>query len=274
MPSDHSEDKTPPSQTQPHSKSRQERIRDNQRRSRARRQEYLTDLEKRLTECQITCRDADIQRAAFIELQIENTRLRELLSLAGVNDHFVEQYVSQAVSQAAAQNDQYPQQANAPWRQLRPKIAPISGPSQPVVTSDPPPRPPVTGTADPLAVAMSPTPVSPFLSVSPYMPSIMDADTSDFHWIHQPSPLLQAHEAQSLSPAAPGVTRVADDNSISYSVAKQMIDQYNIPPAEMEQVRAKLLQGLCQPAFPGGDCAIDNEVLFHILNELSMKYPV
>lgn len=45
---------TPPAADQ--TKTKQERIRDNQRRSRARRQEYLSDLEKRLSECQLTCK--------------------------------------------------------------------------------------------------------------------------------------------------------------------------------------------------------------------------
>lgn len=117
MSSEPPEDKATPLQP----KSKQERIRDNQKRSRARRQEYLADLERRLSECQLTCQEADMQRPAFLGLQIENTRLRELLALTGVNDQFVDQYVAQAVAQVA----QHPQETNPGLRQLKPKIAPV-----------------------------------------------------------------------------------------------------------------------------------------------------
>ncbi|KIW89210.1 uncharacterized protein Z519_10062 [Cladophialophora bantiana CBS 173.52] len=67
------------------SKYKQERIRDNQRRSRARRQEYLADLERRVHESYIACREADLQRIAFADLKAENARLRDLLKSVGID---------------------------------------------------------------------------------------------------------------------------------------------------------------------------------------------
>ncbi|KAK5936564.1 hypothetical protein PMZ80_011188 [Knufia obscura] len=105
--------------TFPQPEFKQERIRNNQRRSRARRQEYLLDLERRIADCQITCRDAEIERAAFLELQIENAKLRELLVLAGVNDQVIEQYLLQSVTQSG----HFLQELNPSLRQLKPRIA-------------------------------------------------------------------------------------------------------------------------------------------------------
>lgn len=293
MPSEPPEDRATTPQSQ--SKSKQERIRDNQRRSRARRQEYLADLEKRLSECQITCRDADIQRAAFIELQIENTRLRELLSLAGVNDQFVEHYVSQAVAQAS----QFPQEANPTLRQLKPKIATMDATrmlssasassssttiQQPNVASGPSRRHSHTVMSSTSGTSVTdrniaPTPTSSYNPISPFIPPLTDISSpTTFDWLYQQSPLPQAQNpsdpfiCEVFGIAAPGPLRAADDNTVLCSVAKQMMDQYHIPPLELEQVKAKLSQGFCQPSYPGSGCSVDNQILFQVLNELSAKY--
>ena len=97
-------------------KSKKERIRDNQRRSRARRQEYLADLERRLENCHVICRDADIQHAAITDLQVENARLRELLNYAGISADVFESFGGMSVSAHAGRG-------TAPaHRQIKPKF--------------------------------------------------------------------------------------------------------------------------------------------------------
>jgi hypothetical protein len=96
--------------------SKQARIRDNQRRSRARRQEHLQDLERRLSECQVTCREAELQLNAFKELQFENARLRQLLEILGVNENLVNTFVHQDAATASSSS-------TPALRQLKPKIA-------------------------------------------------------------------------------------------------------------------------------------------------------
>ena len=71
------------------------RIRDNQRRSRARRKEYIQDLEQRLQKfethgVQVT---QEIQ-AAGQKVVVENTLLRALLRLHGVSDHDIQEYLA------------------------------------------------------------------------------------------------------------------------------------------------------------------------------------
>ena len=101
----------------------QARIRDNQRRSRARRQEYLRDLERRLRECYVACREAELQRSAFQELQAENPRLRELLGLVGVSKALIQAFVRH--------DDAQVQSPTSALRQLKPKLAvPPTVPSQ------------------------------------------------------------------------------------------------------------------------------------------------
>ncbi|KAK5328823.1 hypothetical protein LTR93_002608 [Exophiala xenobiotica] len=111
-------------------KAKQERIRDNQRRSRARRQEYLAELEQRLEQCRVTCRDADLLRQSFYELQAENHHLRELLSTAGVSSDLVESSLRQRSQQSSSNSDQRASIPNTTnLRQLKPKLNPHALPT-------------------------------------------------------------------------------------------------------------------------------------------------
>ncbi|CZR63468.1 uncharacterized protein PAC_13365 [Phialocephala subalpina] len=70
------------------------RIRDNQRRSRARRKEYLQELEARLRQCELQGIEAssEIQMAAR-RVADENKKLRGLLAQHGVDDDTVDSYL-------------------------------------------------------------------------------------------------------------------------------------------------------------------------------------
>ncbi|QSZ34335.1 hypothetical protein DSL72_005926 [Monilinia vaccinii-corymbosi] len=70
------------------------RIRDNQRRSRARRKEYLQELEARLRQCEVQGIEAssEIQMAAR-RVADENKKLRNLLAQHGVGNDIVEPYL-------------------------------------------------------------------------------------------------------------------------------------------------------------------------------------
>lgn len=70
------------------------RIRDNQRRSRARRKEYLQELEARLRQCELHGIEAsaEIQLAAR-KVADENRKLRGLLALHGIGEDSIEAYM-------------------------------------------------------------------------------------------------------------------------------------------------------------------------------------
>ena len=98
-------------------KDKQERIRNNQRRSRARRQEYIIDLERRLQECHSICREAELQRAALVQVQLENGCLRTLLSFTGVSKELVDSFLRQQSAREHRASD-----GPNTMRQLRPKL--------------------------------------------------------------------------------------------------------------------------------------------------------
>ncbi|KAF4449172.1 hypothetical protein FALBO_16709 [Fusarium albosuccineum] len=82
------------------------RIRDNQRRSRARRREYLQELEQRLRvyELQGVEASSEVQQAAR-RVAEENRQLRGLLNRHGISDDYISSYLH---SGAAAQTDPTP----------------------------------------------------------------------------------------------------------------------------------------------------------------------
>lgn len=60
--------------------------------------------------------------AALLEVQVENVRLRELLTLSGVNKDFIDNYVLKAV----VQSEQFPHATNPLVRQINPNIGVMS----------------------------------------------------------------------------------------------------------------------------------------------------
>ncbi|PNY25010.1 Uncharacterized protein TCAP_05053 [Tolypocladium capitatum] len=70
------------------------RIRDNQRRSRARRREYLQELEQRLRACELQGIEASAEvQAAARSVAQENKQLRELLNRHGIGDDYIAHYL-------------------------------------------------------------------------------------------------------------------------------------------------------------------------------------
>ncbi|KAG9504212.1 hypothetical protein J7337_004179 [Fusarium musae] len=80
------------------------RIRDNQRRSRARRREYLQELEQRLRvyELQGVEASSEVQHAAR-RVAEENRQLRGLLNRHGISDDYISSYLNSGT--ASSQND-------------------------------------------------------------------------------------------------------------------------------------------------------------------------
>lgn len=270
-------------------KSKQERIRDNQRRSRARRQEYLADLERRLRESHATNREAELQRIALINLQRENVCLRKLLNAAGVADDVVDVFVRQHTKGAG-------ESAGPSMRELRPKYQmPTEVEQHPAMSA--PDASTLNGLltrqssgSTPGAQAITPTfpGFDPLQSMS--VESAVAAASAESYHDFSPSPDLSWDFDPALFAStstdeqdgsfccgtflvrAQGAVPEDDRNSILCSVAKDLLDQYQIPPQEMNTIKLRLATGFSKPTAPGKGCRINNNLLFSILNEVSEKY--
>ena len=276
--------------------SKQARIRDNQRRSRARRQEHLQDLERRLSECHVTCREAELQLNAFKELQIENARLRQLLEILGVNENLVNTFVHQDPATASSNS-------TPALRQLKPKIALTPGLAKdsPVLKND------VTSNSHSTSLAaLSPPATSSSSQPTPFFAMwSTDLDASGFGPRREtpgtsPSnfPVHEPFRTQSFLPQfqggttcvgglytgesfccmvfgtkATGPLQASHENTVLCSLAKELIDQYNIDEETFDQIKTRLAAGFTPPAHPGECCRVNNQLLFEVLAEISGRLP-
>lgn len=268
-------------------KSKQERIRDNQRRSRARRQEHLADLEKRLSDCHSTCREADLQREAFRDLQQENARLRELLALSGLDSAWIESQVRQ--------RDNQPQDSKSSLRSLKPKIrindqgdslgsaqlASKEASASPFLDLG------TAGEDDPEHDFISAANVSQFATVLNMQYLQADSCLSDGSSSARGGCCPRASSEEQTQATGPSHTETtsfccdtfhvspngpllkSSENTILCSVAKEMIDQYNVNSQNMDLIKARLSMGFSRPTFPGQGCRVNNQLLFDVLNEIS-----
>jgi len=247
------------------------------RRSRARRQEHLADLERRLADCHNACREADLQRGTLKELQIENARLRELLALAGVSSTFIDTYISQG----SEHND-------PSLRQLKPKLALENG--HPTLRS---------ADACLQAAKCSQTCRQSTSSHSTDLERNLDSKASvlngilpslpDNRWLTQsavyrpgisnprqgailpPKVLGNSFCCDSFHVPPNGPLLQATEDTILCSVAKELIEQYCLNVDQMEIIKARLATGFCKPAVPGQGCRVSNQLFFEVLNDISSK---
>ncbi|KIW24284.1 uncharacterized protein PV07_10011 [Cladophialophora immunda] len=277
--------------------SKQERIRDNQRRSRARRQEYLAGLERRVKECQVSCREADLQRAAYVDLQVENARLRDLLHYVGITPDVVENFGRHGM-QALPGNT-----AAVAHRQIRPRyhqpmalrtgdldavdiiqqeLGAGAGSCCPTISSS--------------ASLCSPTPALPPDSLHGYdgqqCPPYVDASNvpatslpeiasmspfSSFEWTHRPDsqdpPAFpdETFRCDAFGIPANGPLLPENTNTVQCLIAKGMIEQYDPTPTEMEEIEARLATAFSLPRSGESGCRVNAQLLLEILQEMDAR---
>lgn len=279
-------------------KSKQERIRDNQRRSRARRKEHVVDLERRLAECHTTCREAELQREAFRELQHENCRLRELLAQAGFTSAAVDAYVTNATRSSKG--------LASGARVLKPKFASPQPPFWTLCAAAP--DTPTTSTASPgcssggcqSGVAQSTSTrgpsrlgnqIAPFQSLTGVdigsgddeIDSASDAEhdsasTRSFLAADDNERPSRGDDDESKSfvcdtfhvPATGALLQYPEDTSLC-SVANDILNRFGVNGREMDEIKARLSAGFCRPAMPGQGCRVSNQLLLEVLNSIRSR---
>ncbi|ERF72625.1 hypothetical protein EPUS_05679 [Endocarpon pusillum Z07020] len=228
--------------------SKQERIRLNQQRSRARRQEYLQELEKRVQGCHFTCREADLQRESYDQIKKENLILRSLLGSLGLSDAQIDTHI----------NSSEPSNEQASLRNLRPKIQSGVVPAQPGsvarfenLTDFPVPTNQnmisctgVPGTAHSCCAS----------TCSPAHPDIGDPSLTISPTLHMPPP---QYCQTFLTPYFEPTMGPPRENSILCSQAQDLTDQYSISEKDIQHISRRLVTGSTGEFDPGGGCRVD-----------------
>ena len=255
---------------------KQERIRNNQRRSRARRQEYLGDLERRLQECHSTCREAELQGAALAEMQHENACLRTLLIVTGVSRELVDSFLRQQSANGHRASD-----GLNTMRQLRPKLRVPHGSGAGAASTSTTTTPDAFNSlvshniaASAAKVTQSPSSALQYLWSASASPSALSAEMDD-----ETSYMLQDPESDlDLSTFSPLNTTEAGDEYIDNSfltpmqgsafqddqiasltsIAQDFLDQYNVSTNAMGTIGSRVITQISQSHAPEAGRGVKN----------------
>ncbi|KAK3318458.1 hypothetical protein B0H66DRAFT_238578 [Apodospora peruviana] len=265
------------------------RIRENQRRSRARRREYVQELEQRLrlVELQGIEASAEIQVAAR-KVADENRRLRVLLNNHGFEDESIERYLASSSSTAPPQHHGGAGSSAQMLRQLlvprRPSLLDYGGPTTPSFLEGQQQQPlmaPTSSAVDNAGMSFEGSNTDdlrpPFAAANPYT-NVGRETVGGYDYgmagILQCPPLEQQHEHNrirsslsaaptsysSSSPPRSSSTRTSPGNN-NCSMATDLIS--SMVGADPFQVRATL------GCAPGADCAVDNMTVSNAIDQLT-----
>ncbi|KAJ5587009.1 uncharacterized protein N7459_002774 [Penicillium hispanicum] len=232
------------------------RVRENQRKSRARKLEHVRDLEQRLATCKEQVQSKDIQhRLAMQKVEAENRHLRSLLGSLGVPESLVQQYIQLAdqgtaihrkiAIPAMQQPNKRSSTAASDKTDLRPSCAvPKTSDQTPIPPQEIPLKENTKMSAD-----NPPSDSKPAQQVGPGNPRLCSCPTESGALTSFPS------EGDVL-------------NSTLCAIAEELVSQYNTRGADLEGIKRKLWPGF-RAGNTGDGCRVQNQVLFQVLDEIS-----
>lgn len=236
------------------------RVRENQRKSRARKQEYVRELEQRLAAWKEQVQHKDIEhRLAVQKLEAENRHLKTLLFSLGVSPEIVHQY-----TQAADQSTDVGRKVAIPAMQRPMETSSVSSSHG--------------GSGTRCSSAASYTPINP--NDQPGVSVVAEQLPVNAGGCAPAAPY--ALEQQSQAPGLPdtsslccqtdkpqaGSNSTDDDvlNTTLCAIAEDLISQYNTRGVDMDGIQ----QRLCARQGESTDgCRVQNHLLFQVLDEIS-----
>lgn len=205
-------------------------MRDNQRKSRARKQEYVKELEQRLAACEEKAQQKDItHRLGMQKSEAENRHLKALLKKLGVSKDLIEQYLQHANTADIEGKIAIPaiqKSTDSSGSRLSVEI--------PHVSEEVEPEPTTTNRAAPNILKLEEDPAFCGCRDETQVP------TSDEDVL----------------------------NSTLCAIAEEMIAQYNTKGVDVEEIRRRIWSGF-RAGVDGTGCRVQNHVLFQVLDDIS-----
>lgn len=235
-------------------------MRENQRKSRARKQEYVRELEQRLAAWKEQVQHKDIEhRLAVQKLEAENRHLKTLLFSLGVSPEIVHQY-----TQAADQGTDVGRKVAIPAMQRPMETSSVSSSYGGSGTRS-------SSTASYTSITPNDTSGAPV--VAEQLPANAGSCASA-----APSTLEQQSQTPGLPDMPPlcyptgkppaGSNPSEDDvlNTTLCAIAEDLISQYNTRGVDMDGIRQRLC---ARSGESKEDCRVQNHLLFQVLDEIS-----
>ncbi|KAL2848611.1 hypothetical protein BJX68DRAFT_99532 [Aspergillus pseudodeflectus] len=221
------------------------RVRENQRKSRARRQDHLHDLEQKVLGLQKELDRRDVEnRLAVQKLEAENKKLRDLLSASGVPSDALNAYLQRMDNPVMAQKVAIPALQRSNMKTASSCAQKLTSES---CTSDIPEDKNTTiETTTNIATEVRPGKAEK--TPAPEIESFCGCSPEE--------------GLESL----PISERVL--NTTFCGIAEQLVEQYNTRGVDISEIREKLREGFFRGLAEEG-CRVQNQILFQVLDEIS-----
>ncbi|RAL09889.1 bZIP transcription factor, partial [Aspergillus homomorphus CBS 101889] len=225
------------------------RIRENQRRSRAKKQAHIRELEQKLASLQEQARQKDVEhRLAVQGLEAENRRLRSLLASVGISPSTVGEYLNTADGSDSMRKIAIPSLH-------RSEVKTQSCCGQQSSSSEDTPSD--TGVVSKLQGVGS--------------CSSVEGSSTRFLSCEKPP---QGTSVCGCSPNEDQVSWPASGsgdvlNTTLCAIADELITQYNTRGVELAEIRHKLWAGFSKGLTTEEGCRVQNQILFQVLDEIS-----
>ncbi|PYH71636.1 bZIP transcription factor [Aspergillus vadensis CBS 113365] len=230
------------------------RIRENQRNSRARKQQHTRELEKKLAALQEQARHRDVEhRMAVQKLEAENRKLRYLLTRSGLTSELLEQYL-QIDDPALTEKVAIPK--------LRSTEAQCQSQDSPACI------PKARNAATSALQSIEPGLFSPGQSRDRFTKPCSDI-------VQGASDIEVPVRDRSVCGCGPGEAVESWPsngdvlNTTLCAIADELIDQYNTRGVELSEIRRKLWAGFSKGLTTEEGCRVQNHILFQVLDEIS-----
>ncbi|KAL4876005.1 hypothetical protein BJY04DRAFT_223491 [Aspergillus karnatakaensis] len=229
------------------------RIRDNQRKSRARRQDHLRELEHKVHALQTELDRKDVEgRLAMQKLEAENRKLRDLLCSSGVPAEALEMYLQRTDNPMTTRKVAIPALQHPPSALPQSAVStcsrPVSGASTPIADRAADHTVATTTEKMPTACETQSRPIKTEECQQPEIPSFCAC------------PPGEGPEGLPISESTLNTTFCA--------IAERLVDQYNSRGVDVSEIRRKLREGFFRGTSEEG-CRVHNQILFQVLDEIS-----
>jgi hypothetical protein len=223
-------------------------VRENQRKSRARRQDHLQDLERKVLSLQQELDRRDVEhRLAVQRLEAENKRLRDLHFFLGVQPNVLEEYLRMVDNPVAAQKVAIPAIRRAP-SEARSRVADVK--SEQICSTEQSPRSESFSSQESVIGACKP---------SANEPQCEKARATEL------PPLCACSPDEGLD-SLPISEHVL--NTTFCAIAEKLVNQYNARGLDVSEIQQKLRKGFIRSSSEEA-CRVQNQVLFQVLDEIS-----
>jgi hypothetical protein len=240
-------------------------VRENQQKSRARKQQYTQELEQKVAACRTQAHQKDIEhRISIQELKTENAKLRHWLLSLGVQASRIDEYLHEnsdpAVSKKVAIPKQLPDLSGD--TALQESSSPCTSSSSTHLSNCRVRR--NSGNAvNSITSSMEPSCSSPTLTNG-----LSGHKTVDHILTHSATPISYEFLCDNSS-CAPWPENENILNTTLCTVAAELINQFNVHGVELTEIKTKLWSGFRKGSSVAEPCRVQNQVLFEVLDEVS-----